>query len=112
MEQGLIPPDPVVAPPAGPLGVDGRGWVKVLAAMVLIGLWGLRSPPSPGEPRRISNALSEPWMADALPGIGIKTRDGHRRNIRSGAIEALPERARVVARQVFTWPDPAPPSGN
>ena len=109
MEQGLIPPDPMTAPPAGSLAIDGRGWVTALVAMVLIGLWTFRAPPGPSEPRRIPTAMSEPWMADALPGVGIKTRDEQWRKVRAGTIDALPERARGMARVVFTWPDQHPP---
>lgn len=111
MEQDLIPPEPAVASPASSL-VDGRGWVMAVVAMVVIGVWTLRPAPAPSEPGRISAATSEPWMADALPGVGVKTRDEQWRRIRAGAIEALPERARAIAREVFTWPDPHPTTGS
>jgi hypothetical protein len=83
-----------------------------LVAMVSIGLWTLRAPPSPSEPGRIPNAASEPWMADALPGVGIKTRDEQWRKIRAGALNALPERARDLAREVFIWSDRHPTTGS
>lgn len=83
-----------------------------LVAMVVIGLWTFRAPPSPSEPRRIPIDLSEVWMADALPGVGSKTRDDQWRKIRTGTIDALPERARAIAREVFIWPDRHPPTGS
>jgi hypothetical protein len=42
-------------------------------------------------------------MADALPGVGVKTRDVQWQRIKSGDLQALPERARVVAEQIFIW---------
>jgi hypothetical protein len=104
MEQGLLPPEPAVAVTATSEAIDGRGWLTVMVVMVVIGLGSLRSAPAPAEPVRIPCRESAAWMADALPGIGIKTRDLNWQKIRSGEITALPERARAIARQVFIWP--------
>ncbi len=104
MEQGLLPPEPAVVVATKPDEIDGRGWLMVMVAMVVIGLISLRTSPEPTEPLRIPCAASEAWMADALPGIGIKTRDLQWQKIRSGEIGALPERARAIARHVFIWP--------
>ena len=104
MEQGLLPPEIATADPAGPHEVDHRGWLMVLMAMVVIGLWSLRSPPAPSDPVRVSAARSEAWMADALPGVGVKTRDQQWQRIKAGDLQALPERTRAVASQVFIWP--------
>ena len=104
MEQGLLPPELAVTVPTGPHEIDHRGWLMVLVAMALIGLWSLRSPPAPSDPLRVPTAHSEAWMADALPGVGVKTRDQQWQRIKAGDPHALPERARAVASQVFIWP--------
>ena len=103
MEQGLLPPELALTVPTGPHEIDHRGWLMVLMAMVLIGLWSLRSPPAPSDPVRVPGIHSEAWMADALPGVGVKTRDQQWQRIKSGDLQALPERARVVASQIFIW---------
>lgn len=110
MERDLLPPEPAVVSPSGSEEVDGRGWSIVIMAMVLIGALSLRPTPQPGEPVRILHVDSQTWMADALPGIGVKTRDQQWRKIRAGEFAALPERARTIARQIFIWPDEPRPS--
>jgi hypothetical protein len=114
MESGLLPPDPTVLPPRSGSEIDNRGWLMVIVAMVVIGWWSHRPVPAPAEPIRIPTAMSESWMADALPGIGAKTREAHWRHLRAGAISQLPERARAIARQILVWPvvNAAQPSGN
>lgn len=112
MEQGLLPPELAVTIPAGPHEVDQRGWLMVTVAMVVIGLWSLRSPPAPSDPVRVPAARSEAWMADALPGVGVKTRDQQWQRITSGDLQALPERARAVASQIFTWTKSPLPIGS
>lgn len=99
-----MPPEPAVVIATTPEEIDGRGWLMVMVAMVVIGLAGLRPSPTPIEPRRVACTASEAWMADALPGVGTKTRDLQWQRIRSGEIAALPERARTIARHVFIWP--------
>lgn len=99
-----MPPEPAVVVATMPKEIDGRGWLMVMVAMLVIGLAGLRPSPTPVEPRRVACTASEGWMADALPGVGVKTRDLQWQKIRSGEIAALPERARTIARQVFIWP--------
>ena len=101
----MLPPELAVTVPSGPHEIDHRGWLMVLMAMVLIGLWSLRSPPAPSDPLRVHAAHSEAWMADALPGVGVKTRDQQWQRIKAGDSHALPERARAVASQVFIWPE-------
>ncbi len=107
MESGLLPSAPALIADVGSTEVDNRGWVMVVIAMILIGFGSLRTAPQPTEPRRIFHAESQAWMADALPGVGVKTRDQHWQKIRVGDIAGLPERARVIARQVFIWPEEA-----
>jgi len=105
MEHDLLPPEPAVSVVVAPTEIDGHGWLSVMVAMAVIGLISLRLPPAPADPIRIPCTASEIWMADALPGVGIKTRDLQWQKIRSGEIDALPERARIIARQIFTWPE-------
>ncbi len=108
MEPGLVPSVPAPITEAVSAGVDARGGVTVFLAVVVIGLCSLRSPPTPSEPLRVPVALSEPWMADALPGVGGKTRDAVWRRLQHERPADLPERARVVAGQLFTWPGQPP----
>lgn len=109
-EQDLLPPEPVMVA-AESQQVDGRGWLMVMIAMVVIGLWSLKPAPAPSEPHPIPYARSEAWMADALPGVGIKTRDQQWQRIRAGQLDTLPASARAIARQVFTWDESHQTSG-
>lgn len=94
------------------VGIDGRGWVVLMAAMVVIGVLTLRSPPTPQLPYRIVVNSAVAWMADALPGIGPKTRESMLHKIRLGAFESLPARAQHIAGQVFIRPaKDQPPTG-
>jgi len=43
----------------------------------------------------------EPWMADALPGVGPATRAAMAEAIRAGDLDTLPRSARSVAQRVF-----------
>lgn len=108
METSITPSEFAVLQPVVTQHVDGRGGLAVIVAMALIGLISLRPAPAPTEPSRVAlGALgdSEAWMADALPGIGAKTRKAMFHQLRAGHLEALPERARQMARQVFTIPE-------
>lgn len=94
-------------------GIDSRGWVMVLVAMLIIGAFTLRSAPSPLVPNRIPVNTADAWMADALPGIGPKTRESMLQKIRLGAFDSLPARAQVIAHHVFIRPAADPwPSGS
>jgi hypothetical protein len=104
LEPGIeLPSVPDVERPIT-IGIDSRGWVMVLVAMVIIGVFTLRPAPSPLFPGRIQTNAAEAWMADALPGIGPKTRESMVHKIRLGAFDVLPARAQVIARQVFMLP--------
>ncbi len=108
IETSITPSDLVVLQPVVAEHVDGRGGLVVIVAMALIGLVSLRAAPAPTEPSRVAlGALgdNEAWMADALPGIGAKTRAAMFHQLRAGHLEALPERARQMARQVFIIPE-------
>ncbi len=94
-------------------GIDGRGWVMLLVALVAIGVSTMRPSPSPQEPDRIVVNSAEAWMADALPGIGPKTRESMLHKIRLGAFESLPTKAQQIARHVFMRPaEGRPPTGS
>lgn len=61
--------------------------------------------PRPGQPPHVPITQAETWMADALTGIGAKTRAAMAVHIRAGEIDALPARARTEARAFFSgWP--------
>lgn len=103
VEQDLVACEPAVVVESRALEVDGRGWLVALIAMVLIGLWSFRPSPAPTQPRQIPHQQSAAWMADALPGVGVKTRDLQLQRIQAGEIDHLPERARGLAREIFSW---------
>ena len=105
METIDIPNELAVLEPVVAEHVDGRGGFAIIVAIALIGLISLRAAPAPTEPSRVALADSEAWMADALPGIGAKTRVAMFHELRAGHLEALPERARQMARQVFIIPE-------
>lgn len=76
--------------------------VLVAALIVRVGF-----SPRPGQPPSVPLAQAETWMADALTGIGAKTRTAMAAHIRAGEIDALPARARAEARAFFSgWPAP------
>lgn len=108
METSITPSEFAVLQPVVTQHVDGRGGLAVIVAMALIGLISLRAAPAPTEPSRVALSAigdNEAWMADALPGIGAKTREAMFHHLRAGHLEALPERARQMARQVFIIPE-------
>ncbi|MDA3961104.1 MAG: hypothetical protein PF961_09960 [Planctomycetota bacterium] len=69
--------------------------------LAIVGLAAMRADPSPDH--RLPHNSAEPWMADALPGVGITTKDAVAAQIRAGDPEALPKRARETAKAVFSW---------
>ena len=80
--------------------------LTALVLLVAIGglaVWRAARPPAD---HRLPAAQAEAWMADCLPGIGPVTREAMAAAIRSGDLEALPARARPVARRVFSF-DPS-----
>lgn len=103
MEAGMVPPEPAVTATTHTDQIDGRGGVTLLVVMTVISLWGLRSAPGPSEPLRIRPEVGEPWMAQALPGIGVKTRAVMWHHLQAGAVSELPARTRATALQVFDW---------
>jgi hypothetical protein len=104
LEPGIDLPTAPAAPRLDNAQIDPRGWVMVLLALVLIGFVALRSPPQPTIPLRVANVAAETWMADALPGVGPKTRDEMLQHIRTGDFASLPNRAQAIADVVFTRP--------
>ena len=105
IEADLLPTDPATHPSEPSRAIDARGWCAAIVLLALAGVWSLRTPPVPGIPQRIEVTQAEPWMVDTLPGIGARTRERYWRVVRTGVATALPERARAIARQVFTWPE-------
>ncbi len=74
--------------------------IALLAAICASAL--ARHPPA-REPARLPAAACAPWMADALPGVGRKTRDAAAAAIRSGDLAKLPPAARTRAREWFDF---------
>ena len=76
-----------------------------LAACLVVGVLAfnavLRPVRSVGPPAPLAAASAEPWMADCLPGVGIKTRDRAAAALRAGHLAALPPRAQATARDWF-----------
>lgn len=70
---------------------DPRRTTAALAAALLLGL-GVRASLLPLRDRQapppLPAAACEPWMADAIPKVGAKTRDAVRAGIRAGKIPA------------------------
>jgi hypothetical protein len=62
-----------------------------------------------GEPPRVDARQAEAWMADALPGVGVKRRHDSLEALRRGDIEALPKQARETARACFIFPEEVQP---
>lgn len=78
---------------------------QALAACLVLGVLAasaaVRPVRSVGPPAPLPAASTEPWMADCLPGVGIKTRDRAADLLRAGRIAALPSRAQAMARDWF-----------
>jgi hypothetical protein len=102
--------DVATAPAAAPVSgrIDARGWPAVIVLMLVVGLLAWRPSPAPDVPTRIAIDQGASWMAEALPGIGPRTRELRWQQIRAGELHALPQRAGVLAAEVFIWPAPPP----
>ena len=75
------------------------------AALPLLGAWaGSRPQPGSGVPARIPLPEAQPWMADCLPGVGVKTRERVAAALRAGRWDAVPARSRGSARAWFSAP--------
>jgi hypothetical protein len=77
--------------------------VTIVAVVMAMGavhrLWPRATSPAQRDPQH-----AELWMADALPGVGAKTREAALESVREGHHERLPKAAQLVAQQVFTAP--------
>lgn len=82
---------------------EGASLVLVLLLLLLALVAGLRSPPD--EERRLPAAVAEPWMAQALPGIGPKRRQAAAAAIRAWRLDELPATARGLVPQLFVAPE-------
>ncbi len=84
-----------------------QAWPTRLAALALLlaiaAVAGWRAQ-RPTPDHRLPAADCLPWMADALPGIGPKRREGATAAIRAGSLVDLPAQARSLAEQVFRGP--------
>ena len=80
-----------------------RRLVLALAGLaVVLALSGhLRRPPT-ATPPKIAPEHVEPWMADALPGVGPVRREAATIAIRERAWTQLPKASRALAHEVFS----------
>jgi hypothetical protein len=79
--------------------------LTLFSAMVLCG--GLAWRPAPGDliPTRMPLSETQPWMADALVGVGAKSRDQVAQQLRAQHLSSLPARARAMVPVLFIVPD-------
>lgn len=79
------------------------GWWAVVCIGVVLAvgtvhhLWPRATVPAQRDPR-----IAELWMADALPGVGPKTRDQALIALHAGKLDSLPKAARTTAHQMFS----------
>lgn len=78
-----------------------QAWVCVGVLPLLGALAWWRPLPVPPAPPRIPASAAEPWMADCLPGVGVKTREHLAAAVRERRLEALPRGSQEAARQLF-----------
>jgi hypothetical protein len=71
--------------------------------LVMLVIAGLAWRPAPGANIPPPMALSDaaPWMADALPGVGPKSRDQVAKQLQQGSIKDIPARARAMVGHLF-----------
>ena len=75
--------------------------VGLIAGVLALGGWH-RLHPRPPAPQPRDPRTAEPWMLDALPGIGAKRRDAAAAAVRAGAWDQLPQATRTAATEAFT----------
>jgi hypothetical protein len=82
----------------------GGWWAAGLLAAILVIALIQHQLPHPAEPAPRDPRAAEPWMVDALPGIGPKRLGPVLVAIRAGELGCVPKPARGVAEQVFEQP--------
>ena len=76
----------------------------LIGLILALGLWAWWLGSRPLDlPPRIPHHTVEPWMTEALPGIGPRTAASMAANIRAG-LPIKPARAASVAAEVFVGP--------
>lgn len=77
--------------------------IALISVLLALAIWGAVRP------RRLATApplihaqQAQPWMADALPGVGPKRRDAALEALRAGRFADLPKPARATAELVFS----------
>jgi len=81
----------------------------ILPIMLFMTVVMVRVATSPrlARPPLVPISEAEPWMAAALPGVGMKTREAMAAHIRAGERDKLPPGARAAALTMFSgWPEP------
>ncbi len=82
----------------------GIAWAAV-ALLAALGGWSWLKPiRAPAVPPRVAFSAVEPWMADALPGIGPTRRARAVEALRHQRMNDLPAPAHAAAALVFVQP--------
>lgn len=88
----------------------GRPPVVVFLAgvvVLVILVRGVFVGPEAAEPPRVPLKDVQPWMVDALPGIGPQRREGAVRKVLINDLSSLPSQSRPLLPEVFTCVPPA-----
>ena len=84
--------------------MNERWWSVIGIGLALALGLACRFVDRPAAPAVRDPAKAEPWMADALPGVGTKRLDAAVESLRAGRFDELPKQARDTARTVFSAP--------
>ena len=80
----------------------------VLATGLVVGVLvrGWWAAPVVSQPPRVPLADAQPWMLDALPGIGPQRRLAATRSVIHGDLHAVPVKPQSLLSEVFLCPVP------
>lgn len=79
--------------------------LTLIVLVVALAGWGALRPRRVRlPPAQIPAAQVQPWMVDALPGVGPKRHAAALAAVQAGRFEDLPKAARATAEQVFERP--------
>lgn len=79
--------------------------IVLLTLIAALATWGLARPRRPPViPPLVSLQHVQPWMVNALPGVGPKHQAAALQAVATQRFDDLPKPARAVARQVFAQP--------
>ena len=80
--------------------------VLIVVVLALAGWGTLRPRRVRLPPAQIPAAQAQPWMVEALPGVGPKRHAAALAALRAGRLADLPKAARATAGEVFEWSTP------